>query len=481
LTLRGGPRAGDHVAASAAALSLSPEEMRAFGYRVVDALVADHERLAQLRVTPTGAPPSPRFDASIPETGAPAIDVLGDSLDAAFGDVTRQSHPRYFAKIPAPGNFVSAMADALVSGLNVFAATAKSAPGPTRMEVAILRWLCAQCGLPAGAGGALTSGGSAANLIALAAARHRVLGDDLRDATLYGSVRTHASIERAARVLGIDRDGLRSIEVDADGAIDVDALAGAVRSDRAAGRRPFCVVANAGTTDVGAVDDLEGVARLCGAERLWLHVDGAYGAAAVLTERGRRALRGLDLADSVTLDPHKWLFQPLEVGAILARDPAALADVFRVDCRILRDIEDAADVDFKDLGLQLSRSAKALKLWMSLRVFGANAFRDAIDRGMDLAEIAEQEARRCGGEVVTPARLGIVTFRFAMAGGAAGDVDRLQLTAAEQLARDGFAAVDAISVGGRVVLRMCTINPRASEEDVRAVVRSLRDRALARG
>jgi aromatic-L-amino-acid/L-tryptophan decarboxylase len=229
----------------------------------------------------------------------------------------------------------------------------------------------------------------------------------------------------------------------------------AIAEDRAAGLTPFCVVATAGTTSTGAVDPLAELADL----GLWLHVDGAYGAPAVLTEQGRAALAGLDRADALVLDPHKWLFQPYEIGCVLVREPGLLERTFSLSGVYLRDTL-GGDVNFRDRSVQLTRGGRALKLWLSIRVFGLAAFRDAVARGIALAEHAEALLReRPGWEVVAPAQLAIVCFRRE------GD-DALQSSIAAAMVADGFAAPSTTEVGGRVVLRLCTINPRSTEEDI---------------
>jgi aromatic-L-amino-acid/L-tryptophan decarboxylase len=241
------------------------------------------------------------------------------------------------------------------------------------------------------------------------------------------------------------------------------ALREAVEADLAAGRRPFCVVATAGTTSTGAIDPLRELAAVCAEHGLWLHVDGAYGAPAALCDAGRAALDGLGLADSLVLDPHKWLFQPYEVGCVLVREPGALERAFALDGPYLRDTRGGA-VDFRNRGPELTRGGRALKLWLSVRVFGLDAFRRGIAHGIALAEHAEATlAARPGWELVTPAQLGIVTFRRD------GD-DGLQTRIAEAMVRDGFAAPSTTVLAGRVVLRLCTINPRTTLADVEATI-----------
>jgi glutamate/tyrosine decarboxylase-like PLP-dependent enzyme len=380
-------------------------------------------------------------------------------------------HPRFFAYVPSPGNFVSAMADALVAGLNPFAGAWVTGSGAAQVELVAVDWLRDLCGMPEGAGGAFVSGGSMANLTALAVARHRRLsgdGDSAR-AVIYCSDQTHSATERGARVLGFRPDQLRRLPSDDEFRLRLDDLARAVDADAAESRLPFCVVANAGTVNTGAVDLLEELAAFCRERGLWLHVDGAYGAAAVLADAGREALRGLGEADSLAVDPHKWLFQPYECGCVLVRDARALPDAFRTVPEYLRDSDLAVEeVNFRDWGVQLTRGFRALKVWMSLQVFGLDAFRAAVARGIRLAEAAEEAVRASAAfEVVTPAQLAIVTFRHR------GGGDDLQRRLAAALLADGYAMLSTTELCGRVVLRLCTINPRTTEDEVRETVARL--------
>ncbi|HYH78338.1 MAG TPA: aminotransferase class V-fold PLP-dependent enzyme, partial [Longimicrobium sp.] len=399
-----------------ARLELSPEEMRAMGYRVVDLLV---EHFAGLHDAPvhgveTRAALEARLREPAPEQGVGWRTALERAARDVLGPMSHVAHPRFFAYVPGPGNFVGAMADALASGFNPFNGAWATASGAAQAELVAADWLRSLCGLPEGAGGAFVSGGSMANLTALAVARDRRFGrGDFGRAVIYAGDQGHSSIARGARVLGFAPERLRLLPSDDAFRLEVAALERAMEVDARAGLVPFAVVASAGTTNTGAVDPLAEVARACRLAGAWLHVDGAYGAAAALTERGRALLAGLGEADSVSMDPHKWLFQPYECAAILVRDGAALRDTFREVPEYLKDSDlSAEEVNFRDWGVQLTRGFRALKLWLSIQTFGLAAFRAAVDRGIDLAEIAEDELRGSPEwEVLTPAQLGIVTFR----------------------------------------------------------------------
>ena len=298
----------------------------------------------------------------------------------------------------------------------MFAGTWQAASGAAAAELATLRWLRELFGLPEAAGGLFVDGGSSANLYGLVAARRAVLEDRLEGAVLYASDQTHSWIGRAAGLVGLQPSQVRPLASDHEFRLPPEVVADAVAADRAAGRRPFCVVATSGTTSTGSVDPLADLAALCRAEGLWFHVDGAFGAPAILTAEGRRLLAGIEQADSLALDAHKWLFQPLEAGCVLVRDVALLESIFSARREFLLDAAAGdREVNFTDRGLQLTRSFRAFKLWLSLKVFGLDAFAAAVQHGMDLAGYADALLlrRRTGWKVAapTPARPGQLPVR----------------------------------------------------------------------
>ena len=458
-------------------LELGAEEMRALGRQVVDVIV-DH--FAGIHDESVGRKAGrDELEALLrspaPEEPGNPSEIFAPLKEQLFTNMLHVDHPRFFAFVPGPNNFVSVMADALAAGFNTFTGTWFAGSGPAEVELIVIDWLRQICGFPEGAGGLFVSGGSMANLTGIAVGRHERLDDDVTDAVAYIGDQCHSSVARALRVLGIKRDHIRTIASDSDFRLSMDSLKSAVAEDRAAGRRPFCVVANAGSTNTGAVDPLVDIADLCKREDLWFHIDGAYGAPAVLTEQGRAELRGLELADSLSLDPHKWLFQSFEVGCVLVRDRSLLLRTFQVMPEYLRDTEGVSDeVNFGNYGVQLTRSFRALKLWLSIRTFGLANFRKAIARGMAIAEIAERElAATEGWEIVTPARLAVVTFRFAPPGLDDAAVDALQGRMVEAILADGYALATSTVLSGRPVLRFCTINPRTTDNEIRETVRRM--------
>ena len=444
-------------------IALSEDEMRKFGYRVVDLLV---EHFADGRNGPVGAKGEPAkliplFDVDPPEKGRDPNELLAQLERDVLPNNLHVDHPRFFAFVPGPNNFVSTMADALASGFNVFNGTWLGGSAAAAVELGVIRWLCRTCGLPNSAGGLFVSGGSMANLTALAAARHALLQDRADRATIYFSDQTHSSVERALRVIGFLPEQLRKLPSDKNFRLSIDTLRNAIAEDRAKELRPFCVIANAGTTNTGAIDPLSDLSELAKSEKMWLHIDGAFGAAAILSDRGRELLEGLDRADSISLDPHKWLFQSFECGCVLVRDVALLRSTFQIKADYLRDVH-RATVEFNpaDHGVQLTRSFRALKVWLSLQTFGVAAFRKAITRGFELAEIAERELRtRKGWEILSPAQMATVCFRF-------GQKDQTQTQLVDLAMKEQFALLTSTELRGVAALRLCTINPRTSDQDI---------------
>jgi glutamate/tyrosine decarboxylase-like PLP-dependent enzyme len=332
-------------------------------------------------------------------------------------------------------------------------------------------WLSRLCGLPDTAGGLFVSGGSMASLVAIHAARCDRLRDN-PDGVIYLSTQTHASIRRGLRFLGLADRQIRVVDVDRQHRLDLGSLAARIEEDFRRGLTPFCVVATAGATSTGAVDPLPAIAELCAERGLWLHVDAAYGAAAVITAQGKELLTGLERADSIAVDPHKWWFQPYEAGCVLVRDAATLKDAYHLHAEYLRETRlGSGPLNFYDLGPQLTRGFRALKLWLSLRTFGLDAFRRAVENGLALAEHAQAVlTSRPHWQVVTPAQLAILTFRPRRPGLREPDVDALTRALAARTVAEGFGTVLSTEVDGRPVLRMCTIHPETTTAEITAII-----------
>ena len=312
-----------------------------------------------------------------PEDPRPAREVLEQAAKAVLPFAARLDHARFFGFVPSSPTSPGVLADFMAASYNINACTWLVASGPSALELIVIDWLRRWLGYPDGAGGLFTSGGSAASLDAFVAAREAA-GHPER-ATVYMSDQSHSAHVRAARIIGIRPDCIRMIASDDRFRLDMEALARAVRDDRDdrdAGFNPITVCANAGAASTGAIDPLEAMADFCAAQKVWPHVDAAYGGFAAVTEEGRKLLRGIERADSIGLDAHKWFFQPYEAGCLLVKDSRTLEDAFRVGHDILQDtIWGKNHPNIADRGLQLSRSFRALKVWMSIQTFGMAAFR----------------------------------------------------------------------------------------------------------
>jgi aromatic-L-amino-acid/L-tryptophan decarboxylase len=467
------------------ALELSSDEMRRLGYRVVDMIVEHVESLGDRPVSTVAsrAGLDAAIGRAIPRLPRPVDDVLDVVAGDVLANIAHVDHPRFFAYIPSPGNFVGAMADALAAGFNVFAGAWPVASGPSYIELAVIDWLCRLCGLSPEAGGILVSGGSTANLTALIVARDQLTEGERERAVVYYSDQTHSSIARALDVIGVPAERRRTVRTERSGFNQMSAgnLEPLIDADRAAGLHPWCVVANAGSTSIGTRDELSGIHLLCHNhnDRLWLHVDAAYGGGVLLRESD--ALHGIEHADSVTLDPHKWLFQPFDIGCLLVRDAALLERSFESIPAYLRDSAGTGEVNFRDRGIELTRPFRALKLWMTLQVFGTDALSSGVERGTRLATLAVDVLTRSeewicestGGEW-----MGIVVFRHARLAEDAATADDAHRRLVKLLIEDGYAMLSTTEVDGRVCLRLCTINPRTSDDDLIATIAKLEELAM---
>ncbi len=452
-------------------LALDAEQMRHMGYAVIDMLVERAMTLADGPVLRTEAADvlRDRLAETPPPTGRDFAALL-ERLDRdVLPFMGHFDHPRFFGYIPGAGTWPAALGDLIAAATNIDSGAWRESAGPSQLELTVLDWFRDWIGYPTSAAGVLVSGGSAANLTAIACAREALIGPMSARIVAYASDQTHSSVARAARHLGFRPDQIRVLATDREFRIRPDDVSAAMDVDLAAGRIPFLVIANAGTTNSGAIDPLPALAAICRDRGVWLHVDGAYGAFAVLTERGRLALDGMSLADSVTLDPHKWLAMPFEVGCVMVRDGAALERAFELHPEYLQEAQHGErSVNFADRGLQLTRSSRAIKVWLAIQSFGLDAFRAAIDRAMDLTLEAqariEAEPRL---EVITPASLGILTFRRA---GPPGEppaaTDRRNEAIVAALAAAGDVLVTATVIGGRYAIRLCILNHSSSAADV---------------
>jgi aromatic-L-amino-acid/L-tryptophan decarboxylase len=464
-----------------ATLDLPDEELRALLARAAE--LAQRE-LAATRDGPVfSEPPSAERisrligGGELPLEGEP----LGELLERCGMLLTagRRSAPGFFGYVLSPPAPVGVAADLLASAADQNVTSWRSAPAATQVERTVIGWLGRFVGFADSAGGILVSGGSIANLTALltALAVRTGPGADRRSLTLYASDEAHFSVAKAARALGVRS---RRVAIDASHRLDLDALERAIADDRAAGLRPFCLVGTAGTTATGAVDPLDALADAAGRHGLWLHVDGAYGAPAAADPATRPLFAGLARADSLTLDAHKWLYAPLDCGALLVRDPSATAGTFGAGAddyvRVLAEDELEAFA-FWEHGLELSRRFRALKLWMTLRHYGARRLAAAIAEDIEVAaHLAERVRADEELELLSGPWLSTCCFRHAPPGLPEPELDRHNERLLAGLQRDGRVYLSNATVRGRLALRACITNfrtTRADAEETLAVVREL--------
>jgi aromatic-L-amino-acid decarboxylase len=370
--------------------------------------------------------------------------------------------PGYLAYVPGGGLPTAALAD-LVSGLtNRFVGVFAAAPLLAQLEATALRWLLDEFGFPKAARGVFTSGGSIANLVALACAREKELGERFQDGVLYGSDQLHHSVPKAARLLGFPRERMRLLPSDEALRLSPRTVAAAVAEDRAKGLRPAILVANAGTVHTGALDPLEELAELAARERLWFHVDGAYGGCFRLAPAGRTKLAGIERADSLTIDPHKGLFLPYGTGCVLVRDGADLHAPHAHESAYLPAApDDDEGQDFAATSPELSRDHRGLRVWLSLKTFGAAAFRDALAEKLALAARAEAAIRAIPGlELVAPTDLSIVSFRVARGDRSAEHAERLTRELLQRVNARQRVYLSGTSVRGSFAIRICVLSFR---------------------
>src|SRR4051794_30849278 len=424
-------------------LSLPADELRALGHYVWDRLV---DRWEALDAQPPVAPVDPEWSADALGACPDGPSDPKQAIDPPFGDVLprrpRADHPRFFARIGSPSNPVSVLADLIGTGHNAFAGSWTGGAGASAMELAVLDWMRGWMGMPETTEGVLVSGGSVGTLTALAAAAHERV-DDRNQATAYVQEHTHSAVSKAWRILGFNPANLRVLRADPAHRLQPAAIDAAICVDREAGLAPFAVIGTAGCTSTGSVDPLNGLADLAQREGLWFHVDGAYGAPARLAPQGADLLAGIERADSLVIDPHKWLFQPYEIGAVLVRRSGVLEHAFSIDGAYLRDAK-TDFVEFRERGPQLTRGARALKLYLSVRTFGLDAFKQAIAHCFALAEHAEQilDADPEWG-VVSPATLAVICFR--RTGRSDAQTDEMVRRTVE----DGYTAPSTTVLDGR--------------------------------
>ena len=462
-------------------LDLDQATMQRLGYEVTD-IVAQH--LATIRDEPVIAA-APRSELNRALMKGPPTDpsdfesIVATLKENVFPYHAREPHPGFLAYVSSCPTFPSLVGDWLATGYNFFAGVWPVAAGPNEIEMVVLEWIRSWTGMPQGSGGLLTTGGSAANMTAVVAARHHAVeaGKDISRLTVYTTAQAHSSAVRAAWIAGIRRENVRNVGMDSLFRMRPDDLAKTVDADRTKGLEPFLVIASGGTTNTGSVDPLDEIADVCERESLWLHVDAAYAGFAVLTDAGKKMLGRLDLADSVTLDPHKWLFVPFECGCLMLREPARLADAFRIMPEYLKDVEPGdEEVNFADRGVQLTRYSRALKIWVSINYFGTRAIAAEIQNAMERARLLESlVASSTDFESLCPAQFGIFCFRARPDEISESNLDDLNERINARVVAGGRFLISSTRLNGKFSLRICTLGFRTTHDDIRALFDTIVD------
>lgn len=497
MSTRPPPRQSDEAAASWFDGDLEPEAFRALGYRVIDA-IADHLRnIPDVPVFPGRTPEEVArlFEEPLPERGQDPDRILDEWNEKILPHATHNTSPRYFGFVMGSGTPMGILAEALAASVNMNAGGWKPAPSATEVERRTLAWIAELIGYDPACGGILVSGGTMANVTALHTALRSAAPYDLTRRGLQDEVRTgrllfyasdhegHVSLVRAADLLNLGREALRRVPSRADFTMDVGALRKMIDEDRARGDLPFCVVAQVGSINVGAIDPLDDIADVCREYGLWLHADGACGAVGAMLPEKRPLYAGLGRADSVSLDPHKWLYIPYECGCVLFRDPETQRRAFTMQASYLSGI--LPDVyhghDFYELGPQMSRGFRALKVWMTLKHYGAEGYRRLLRQNIRCAEHLDALVRADPDfEALHAPVINLYCFRFVparlrdAADAHAEYLDRLNQAITDAIRASGLAFVMTSQLRGRTVLRLSICSHRTRPDHIERVFSEFR-------
>ena len=404
-----------------------------------------------------------------PDEAARLPDLLA-MIESAAAKGFDTANPGFVAYIPGGGLFASALADFIACTINRYTGLSAPAPALVQMEASVLRWLCDLFGLPEASQGVLTPGGSMSNLSAIVTARTAMLGERFLDGMIYVSDEVHHSITKSARFAGLPQSAIRVVATDEALRMDLDGLRTAIDEDRARGREPFLVVASAGTINTGVVDPLAEIADLAKEEGLWFHVDGAYGGFFQLTDRGRNRLRGIDKADSITLDPHKGLFLPYGTGCLLVRDAEALRRAHEVHAHYLPQPSSQPGLpDFSSFSPELTRDFRGLRLWLPLHLHGVDAFESALDEKLDLAGFVYEELRAISSlDVPWQPELSLVAFR------PRDGIDEEAEALLDQINSSGKMWLSSAPIRGQTYARICILSHRSRPERIHEGIEIIR-------
>ena len=460
-------------------LEMSPEQMMLSAQRAAELVI---ERIQNLPEEPAWRGGSRSELEAImreepPEEGRPSHEVIERAAHEILPIAGRVDHPRFFAFVPSSPAWPGVLADFMAAGHNIFQGTWLGASGPSMLEVVVMDWFRSWIGYPETAGGLFTSGGSAASLDGFVAAREAA-GAPMQP-SVYMSDQSHTALIRAATIVGVRPESVRMVPTDEHFRLDMNELHSMIVEDQKSGLTPIAICGNAGATNTGAIDPLDEIADYCESEEIWFHVDAAYGGFAILTDRGAGLLKGLERADSIAMDAHKWLFQPFECGCLMVKDIQKLEKAFSVQPEYLQDTQWGRDhPNFGDRGLQLSRSFRALKVWMSVQTFGMAAFRRSIAQGIDLAERAEAYIRESDVlHIANPASLGVVCFRVNSRAAELNNEELEEINKAVQarVIEEGVAMMSSTRLRGLYSLRLCILNHTTTWEDVRFTLAAIED------
>jgi glutamate/tyrosine decarboxylase-like PLP-dependent enzyme len=456
-------------------LEMTPEQFRQLGYQAVDMIAANLERLQKRQEPARRAVPADLREEllhqALPQHGSDPEDLLAYFEKNIQPYPLGHINPRFFAWVNSPAAPISVIGEFLAASMN--SSTAGGDQSSVYLEHAVLDWLKEIMGLPLSSGGILVSGGSMASTVGLAVMRNvkaasgdvRARGMQKENAPMivYTSSEGHSCIQKAVELLGIGSDNLRRIPVDADYRMDVAQLARQIQIDREMGLRPVCVAASAGTVNSGAIDPLDEIADLCQSEGLWFHVDGAYGGIGILSEQSGHLYKGIERADSLGIDPHKWMYMPVECGCALVRDRQAMRDTFSAVAPYLRD--DRQMPWFSEFGPQQSRGFRALKLWLAMKQVGVEGYRRLISRDIQLARLLREKIQaRPALELLSDGPISVTCFRCRPAG--VSDLDDFNRAVTAIVQAKGDVYMTSTQLNGIFVLRANIINFRTSEADL---------------
>lgn len=451
------------------------DELRAWLARASDFAVRWLERETRDPVVHTvrGDALNAKLSQDLPRDAADFNEIFEEFENVVAWHCRANGHPRYFAYVSASADPAGIVAELLAAALNQNVTAWRSSPGAASVEQLVLRWLDEMLGFN-GSGGVLTGGGSAANFNALAMAMMRAEREGVpRPAmTIHLSEDTHLSIAKAARVLGVPADNLRALPLDSGRRMQVNALRESIDADRNNGRFPVLIAASAGTANCGAIDELDSIAAIARAENSWLHIDGAYGAPAALTADHAWLRGAFAQADSLSIDPHKWLYAPLDIGCLLFRDPEAARDAFSESAAYtaVTQTDPVEAHAFFDHGMELSRRFRALKLWFALKLHGTSAYAQAIEKNISLRRYLDERVQQATELELVASGLSISCFRVVRAGLGEAELNRLNQAVLQDLLSSGRFLLSPTELDGKFVLRICIVNFRTRQEDIDALL-----------